>query len=445
MTTLNVEPGGYCASVVRFSAAPFWSTLVSRASRSSFGSNDGDDAMTRTLPVCGSSATTAPLRPLSALNAARCAFGSSVVMSSSPAGSLPASWSTTFVRSSSWPVSSSFLACSIALRALGSREGAVVALEPQTGRVRVMASNPAFDPDRLRDARDLKALEGSAVNRTTQGQYPPGSTFKVVTAAAAIDSGRYTKDSLVDGRSPKTVSGTPLQNFDNEQYGTIPLTEALTNSVNTVWAEVAAKLGPETMERYMERFGFYDQAVVDLPTEQRATSGVYVDREGRRVLLPPTSRFVDVGRVAIGQGGLLAPPLQMAMVAAAVANDGRLMRPTIADRIVDRDGRTVDDIEPEELSRPMKTQTAREIGDMMASVVREGTGTAAALSGLAVAGKTGTAQIVPERNITQPWFIGFAPRDDPKVAVAVTIERSTGTGGVEAAPIAKRVMETLLR
>ena len=333
-----------------------------------------------------------------------------------------------------------------ALQALGSREGAVVALEPQTGRVRVMASNPPFDPNVLREARDLKALEGSAINRTTQGQFPPGSTFKVVTASAAIDSGRYTKESLVDGSSPKDVSGAPLNNFGNQSFGRIPLTEALTNSVNTVWAEVATQLGAETMEKYMERFGFYDEVVVDLPDEQRATSGVYVDRNGRRVLLPPTSRFVDVGRVAIGQGGLLATPLQMAMVAATVANGGRLMRPTIADRIVDRDGRTLDKIEPEELSRVMKTETAREVGDMMASVVREGTGTAAALSGLAVAGKTGTAEIIPEQDLNQPWFIGFAPRDNPRVAVAVTIERSQGgTGGVEAAPIAKRVMEDLLR
>ena len=333
-----------------------------------------------------------------------------------------------------------------ALQALGQREGAVVALEPQTGRVRVMASNPPFDPNSLRESRDLKALEGSALNRTTQSQYPPGSTMKVVTASAAIDSGRYTKDSLVDGRSPKEVSGAPLNNFGNESFGRIPLTQALTNSVNTVWAEVANTLGAETMEKYMERFGFYDEVAVDLPPEQRATSGVFVDREGKRMLLPPTSRFVDVGRMAIGQGGLLATPLQMAMVAAAVANEGRLMRPTIADRIVDRDGRTVDDIEPEELSRVMKAQTAREVGDMMASVVREGTGTAAALSGLAVAGKTGTAEIIPEQDLNQPWFIGFAPRDNPKVAVAVTIERSQGgTGGVEAAPIAKAVMEALLR
>ena len=331
-----------------------------------------------------------------------------------------------------------------AFEALGGQRGAVVALEPATGRIRVMASNPTFDPNELRDARDLSAVRnGSALNRSTQGQYPPGSTFKVVTASAAIDSGDFTKDTQVSGKSPKTISGAPLNNFGNKDWCTIPLTTALTNSVTTVWAEVAEKLGKETMQRYMERFGFFSRVEVDLPTGERASSGVRVP--GRRRFVPLTSDRVDLGRVAIGQGGLLATPLQMAMVAAAVANDGKLMKPTLTDRIVDRDGRTVDDGEPEEMSEVMKPETAREVGDMMASVVREGTGTAAALEGISIAGKTGTAEIDVQRNINQPWFIGFAPRDNPKIAVAVTIERSNGQGGTVAAPIAKRVLEQLLR
>ncbi len=332
----------------------------------------------------------------------------------------------------------------VAFNALGANRGAVVALEPATGRIRVMASNPTFDPNRLRNARSLRALgNGSALNRGTLGQYPPGSTFKVVSAVAAIDSGRYTKDSQVDGRSPKTISGAPLSNFGNQDYGVIPLTTALTKSVNTVWAEVGVKLGGETMQRYMERFGFYDKVEVDLPSDERGASGVRV--AGRRRFVPMTSRLVDVGRVAIGQGGLLATPLQMAMVAAAVANDGVLMKPTLTDRVVDRDGRTVERREPEELREVMRPETARQVGDMMASVVREGTGTAAALEGIPIAGKTGTAEIDVQRNVNQPWFIGFAPRDDPKIAVAVTVERSTGQGGTVAAPIAKQVLQELLR
>jgi peptidoglycan glycosyltransferase len=334
----------------------------------------------------------------------------------------------------------------VAFQGLGGQRGAVVAMEPATGRIRVMASNPSYDPNALRRRgaiRELDGAEGSPlVNRTTMGQYPPGSTFKVVTALAAIDSGRFTRDSVLDGSSPQTISGAPLNNFGGADYGPVPLTLALTKSVNTVWAQVGVDLGGATMQRYMERLGFYDRVEVDLPGRQRERSGVYVQGTG---LQDMTSDRVDVGRVAIGQGGLLATPLQMAMVASAVANDGALMRPTLTERVVDRDGRTVERIEPEELSRVMKPATAREVGDMMASVVREGTGTAAALAGFPVAGKTGTAEIIPAQNVNQPWFIGFAPRDDPRIAVAVTVERSIGgTGGEVAAPIAKQVMEALL-
>jgi penicillin-binding protein A len=334
----------------------------------------------------------------------------------------------------------------LAFEALGGQRGAVVALEPQTGRIRVMASSPSFDPDALRRRGALPALSrdpGSPlVNRVTQGQGPPGSTMKVVTAVAAIDSGTFTKDTTVDGSSPKTISGAPLENFGNQDYGPIPLTTALTKSVNTVWAQVAEKVGGDTMQRYAERFGFYDRVEVDLPARQRYRSGVYIADKGIQEM---SSDTVDVGRAAIGQGGLLATPLQMAMVASAVANDGTLMRPTLSERVVDRDGRTVERIEPEQLRRVMKTSTAREVGDMMASVVREGTGTAAALSGLSVAGKTGTAELNIAQGINQPWFIGFAPRDNPRIAIAVTVERSNSTGGEVAAPIAKRVMEALLQ
>ena len=333
----------------------------------------------------------------------------------------------------------------IAFEGLAGERGGVVAIEPATGRVRVMASNPSFDPDGLRRSGAFKRLssaEGSPLlNRTTAGRYPPGSTFKVVTAVAAIDSGKFTKDSTLDGSSPKTISGAPLNNFANADYGVIPLTLALTKSVNTVWAQVGVDVGAETMQRYMERFGFYDRVAVDLPAGQRGRSGVY-KRDGLKEM---TDDSVDVGRVAIGQGDLLASPLQMAMVASAVANEGTLMKPTLSERAVDRDGRTVERFEPDELSEVMKPQTAREVGDMMASVVREGTGTAAALAGFPVAGKTGTAELNIEQGINQPWFIGFAPRESPRIAVAVSIENSTGTGGEVAAPIAKRVMEALLR
>jgi peptidoglycan glycosyltransferase len=259
---------------------------------------------------------------------------------------------------------------------------------------------------------------------------------------AAIDSGKYTKDSQVDGSSPKTISGAPLQNFNNEQFGRIPLTTALTKSVNTVWAQVGVDLGRQTMQEYMQRFGFYDRVPVDLPAEERGRSGVQV--RGRTAFVPVTNGAVDLGRVAIGQGGLLATPLQMANVASAVANNGTLMKPTLTDRVVDRDGRTTDAVEPQTQSEVMKPSTARQIGDMMAGVVREGTGTAAALQGVSVAGKTGTAERDIARGINTPWFIGFAPRERPRIAIAVVLESEQGQGGTLAAPIAKQVLQELV-
>ena len=333
----------------------------------------------------------------------------------------------------------------VALQGLAGRKGSVVALDPRTGAVKVLASVPGFDPNTLPEGRLFARLnrDDSAplLDRATQSGYPPGSTFKVVTAIAAMDSGRYEPESVVDGRNGKEISGVPLNNFGGEDFGPITLTEALTHSVNTVWAEVGEKLGKETMGRYMDRLGFNDQVAVDLPSDERRASGEFVNGH----LIPPTSPRVDVGRMAIGQDKLNVTPLQMAMVAAAVANDGRLMRPHIADRVVDPDGRTVRRIEPSEMSTVMSPDSARKVSEMMQNVVREGSGTAAALAGIDVAGKTGTAEVDRSCGPNQVWFIAFAPARDPRIAVAVTIECSTGTGGEVAAPIAKAVMQEALR
>jgi peptidoglycan glycosyltransferase len=335
----------------------------------------------------------------------------------------------------------------VALQQLGGRKGAVVAIEPDTGKVRVMASVPGFDANSVRDPKTYRRLnrdpDSPLFNRATQASYPPGSTFKVVTAAAALDSGQYTPDSVINGDSPKVVSGVPLANDDDVSYGDITLTTALTHSVNTVFAQIGEDLGKATMAKYMKRFGFDAKPPLDYPADQMLASGEYDLKTGR--LLPVTSPRVDVGRMAIGQDKLQVTPLQMATVAATVANDGVRVAPRLTDRIVDPDGRVVERIKPQEEQRVMSVKSARELGEMMQNVVREGTGTAAALSGIDVAGKTGTAQIDPDRNITQPWFIAYAPADHPKMAIAVTVERSEGGfGGTVAAPIAKAVLESLL-
>jgi len=319
-------------------------------------------------------------------------------------------------------------------------KGGLVAMSVKTGGVLAMASNPSYDPNGLGDRATFARLnrdEASAplVNRATQNGYPPGSTMKVVTAAAALDSGRYRPDSLVDGRNGKPISGVPLNNFGSENFGDIDLTFALTNSVNTVWAEVGEKLGGRTMQRYMERFGFYAEPPLDYPDQQMSASGV----RKKGALAEMTDDSVDIGRAAIGQGDLFATPLQRASVAQTIGNGGVRLEPHIMAKSIDPDGRTVDEVEPQEAEQAISRQTARELTLMMKQVVREGTGTAAALEGVEVAGKTGTAELNTS-GLNQPWFMGFTP----EVAVAVTLERfQGGTGGVDAAPIAKAVLQAL--
>ena len=329
-----------------------------------------------------------------------------------------------------------------AVEGLGGQRGSVVAIVPSTGEVRAMVSIPAYDPNDVQNPAVFKQLnadeDAPLFNRATQAGYQPGSTMKVVTAAAAIDSGEYSPDDTVSGRSPKEISGVPLQNAGGESFGEIPLTEALTNSVNTVWAEVGEDLGAETMLEYMDRFGFNRKPRLDYPDFQLATSGVF---EGNRLLT--SADAIDVGRVAIGQERLNVTPLQMAEVPAAVANGGELMEPRLWSKVIDPDGRETK-LDPDRQSRVMSEETANTLTAMMTDVVNEGTGGAAALAGIDVAGKTGTAEIDIAGGINQAWFIGFAPADDPEIAVAATVERTSGFGGEVAAPIAQQVMEVLL-
>ena len=334
-----------------------------------------------------------------------------------------------------------------AIAALGEHRGAVVALDPRNGAVTVMASTPSFDPNLLRSPSAYERLTRDTtgtplVNRATQFGYAPGSTFKVVTATAAIDTGQYTPQSRVSGRDGILVSGVPLSNDEHESFGQLTLTEGLVKSVNTVYAQVAEHVGKQTLARYMSRFGFDRKPQLDYPSGQMSASGEYL---GGQRLLSPTSRFVDVGRMGIGQDKLQVVPLQMAEVAAAVANGGRLMVPHLTERIVDPEGRTVLQVPPRVQSVVMKPSTATSLTSMMEAVVGEGTGTAAQIPGVRVAGKTGTAETQIGAAINNVWFIAFAPAQNPRVAIAVTLQAVPGQGAAFAAPVARQVMETLLR
>jgi peptidoglycan glycosyltransferase len=217
----------------------------------------------------------------------------------------------------------------------------------------------------------------------------------------------------------------------------------MVNSINTVFAQVAETVGRATMTDYMRKFGFYAKPPLDYPSSELNLSQV-ISPSGKPY--PPGSAREDIGRIGIGQGGVIVTPLQDAMDAAAVANGGTLMTPHMTSKIVSPDGATVQTITPTVYQHVMSPASARAVTGMMEKVVEEGTGTPVQIPGVTIAGKTGTASIGANgSNLTQPSFVAFAPAESPKIAVAVMIDQSQGGfGATVAAPIAKAVIQTLL-
>jgi peptidoglycan glycosyltransferase len=328
-----------------------------------------------------------------------------------------------------------------AVDALAGQRGAIVAIAPDTGAVLAMASAPAFDLAQVESGfAGIRQADGSPLlNRATQGRYPPGSTFKVVTATAGLESGQFAPTSRFDDTGSFATPGGPIRNFGGQTYGDHNLIEALTRSINTTFARIGAALGPTEMGTAMSAFGFGSPIPIDLPEEQVVASGRY---QGG-TLLPNDEDGIDVARLAIGQEQLAVTPLQMALAAAGVANGGTIRRPYVVESVEDRGGDTVYEASVQDFEQAASADVAEQVGDMMTRVVLEGTGTAAALQGLSVAGKTGTAETGDEgRN--QAWFIGFAPVDDPVAAIAVVIEDTSGTGGSVAAPAFANVMRAAI-
>ncbi len=324
---------------------------------------------------------------------------------------------------------------------LAGERGAVVALDPRTGRVLAAVSRPSFDPTSIgSNFRHVARRPGSPLlDRALGGLYAPGSTFKVVTAATGIQAGLYTPDSLIDAKgSCITVETRPLCNFGGETFGTITLTDALTHSVNTVFAQVGQRIGATRLEAAMQRLGFGAKPALDYPSDEMAASGLY----GNGRLLPPGTP-IDVARVAIGQERLGVTPFQMATVAATIADGGVRMKPMLVERALTPGGGTLFRNRPQELERVFSRRTAQEVGTMMENVVNEGTGTAAALAGISVAGKTGTAE-TGVAGLNTAWFIAYAPADRPRIALAVVVERTPEQGGIAAAPIDRDVIEAYL-
>ena len=333
---------------------------------------------------------------------------------------------------------------------LGDARGAAVALDPRTGAILAMVSRPGYDPNtvaghdlgRLEDNyAQLQGAEGSPLtNRAIGGDlYPPGSVFKVVTAAAALSDGEYTEDTVLPGGAELDLplTDTPLPNFGDapcSPSGEVTLKQALVVSCNPAFGDLGMKLGADTLREQAAKFGFGD----DLSVPMRVTPSSIADD-----LNAP-----QLAQSAIGQYEDRVTPLQMAMVAAGVANDGAVMRPYLVESVIGSDLSVIESAEPTELSQAVSPDVAATLTDMMTAVVDEGTGRNAQISGIQVAGKTGTAEHGEGRR-AHAWFISFAPADDPQIAVAVVVEDggTSGTvtgGGAVAAPIARQMMQARL-
>ena len=341
----------------------------------------------------------------------------------------------------------------IAMAQLAGKCGAAVVMNPKTGKVYALASQPTYDPNLVeRHFNKIQAIRGPCqpaaplLNRATNGLFTPGSTFKVVTAAAALNSHRFTPDSTFEDPGYCTEYGKRVSNAASpdgpaEAFGTVTFAEGLQHSINSVFCNIGKSIGAGMILNYMKRFGFYEDPALETPNDEKAPSGLY--NNGRLFFPGHPSTQVDPGRMAFGQERLAVTPLQMAMVASTVANGGVAMKPSVLNRVVDAKGKTIVRVEPRKLGRVMSPTTAREINAMMVSAVQSGTGTTAQIPGIQVAGKTGTAE-TGNSGINTTWFITFAPADNPKVAVAVTLENQHGFGGTTAAPIAKVLLQAAL-
>jgi peptidoglycan glycosyltransferase len=337
------------------------------------------------------------------------------------------------------------------LRALGHNvQGAVVALQPSTGKVLAMVSSPTYDPNQLAShnfgnvqkawARLNADKDKPLFNRAIQEVYPPGSTFKLVTAAAALSSGQYTPDTKVKGGAsldlPQTTTNLVNENGNNCGGDPITLTHALEVSCNVSFGSIGLRLGADALRAQAQKFGFGQTYLNDLNGQAASRFPAHPN--------PPQTALS-----AIGQYNVAASPLQMAMVASGIANGGTVMRPYVVDEIRAPDLSVLDQTQPEAYrSNAISSSVARQLTAMMVSVVDRGTAKTAQIPGVKVAGKTGTAQSAPTRP-PYAWFVSFAPADNPQVAVAVLVEdagvaRNAISGSGLAAPIAKRVIQAVI-
>jgi len=340
----------------------------------------------------------------------------------------------------------------IAYKELGDRRGAVVALEPGTGRILAAVTSPSYDPNVLATHDGAKARSAwqrlnadedkPLLDRGLSQTYPPGSTFKLVTAAAALSSGSYQPDTSVPGPAVLDLPQTTT-NLPNYFSGTCTpgsemttIVQALRKSCNTTFGALGLALGDAALREQAEKFGLNQDLDVPMPVA--------------RSVFPENLNPPQTAQSAIGQFDVRATPLQMAMVAAGIANRGVVMTPYLVEKVTGPDLQVLNRTTPQELSQGVSPEVAAQLTRMMVDVVTQGTGSNAQIPGVEVAGKTGTAQVGGGRN-PHAWFVSFAPANDPKVAVAVVLENGGSDARLEvsgnqlAAPIARKVMEAVLQ
>jgi peptidoglycan glycosyltransferase len=343
----------------------------------------------------------------------------------------------------------------LALDQLGGRCGAVVVLDTHTGAVVAMASSPTYNENLITHGyTKIGRIKGSCgdasalQNNATVGLYPPGSTFKMVTAAAALDSGAFTPSSPFNDPGYCTEYGQHISNAGNpdqngpEAFGNVSLAQGFEHSINSVFCNVGKRIGGLKILEYAKRFGFYSVPPLETPPSESLASGLY---KNGHLFDPKSNSQIDPGRLAFGQFSMLSTPLQMAMVGATIANKGVVPKPYLVQKVVAADGSTVTKTQPQTLGQAIKPSTAAELNQMMQLVVQGGTAATVGFpSDLKVAGKTGTAEL-GLGNVYDAWFVCFAPADNPRYAVAVVVEKQpNGFGASVSAPIAKAILEKLL-
>lgn len=313
---------------------------------------------------------------------------------------------------------------------LGKQKGSIVVMNPSNGEIYTMVSYPDFDPNHLKENWDsiLQNPDSPLLNRATSGLYTPGSIFKVITTSSALESEGINTD--FDCKGQVNIDGYVLRDYNGIAHGHVDLHDSLVKSCNVAFSQIGVELGGKKLEETSEKFMLNHKIPFDLDTKQSTF---------------PKSKMskADLGASGIGQGKTLVTPLNMAMMASAIANDGKIMKPNIVKEILTPAGKSLSTKEPEVLSTAISPEIARSIKDMMVDVVNQGTGKNAKTSAVQIAGKTGTAENAHEN--AHAWFVGFAPAEEPQVAIAVILENHGSTGGSSAAPMARKIITQALK